>query len=70
MLQPRKYLQGSAVDETTGSAGNTFFGVAGTVLALAVLVSGGTALLVQSKSEFNIRICTLLSWFCRQLEQA
>ena len=61
MSQPRKYIQGSAVDETTGSAGNTFFGIAGTVLALAVVISGGSALLVQSKSESRIVICALLT---------
>ena len=36
------------MDETTGSAGNTAFGVAGAALALVVIASGTTALINQT----------------------
>ena len=36
------------MDETTGTAGNTFFGVAGAALGLVVIAAGTSALFVQS----------------------
>jgi len=50
-VQPKRYIQGSEVDDTTGSAGNTFFGVAGAALALAVIATGVTALIVQTEKS-------------------
>jgi len=45
--QPKKYAQGSSVDKTTGSVGNTFFGIAGAAVGAAVVIGGTAALFVK-----------------------
>lgn len=47
-FQPKKYIQGSSVDDTTGATANTVYGVGGAALALVVIAAGATALLVKS----------------------
>eukprot|EP00210_Caulerpa_lentillifera_P003589 g3424.t1 len=47
-VQTKSYAQGSEADETTGSAGNTAFGIASAVLAGLVILTGVTTLLTKS----------------------